>query len=97
MGSPYTYPDSNDRFQREPYVANFKVKNGNFDFVLVTIHTDPDTAAQEINELPMVVDDARSKYPGEGDFIVMGDLNADCTYFNKNSQSPLKSSDYYWL
>lgn len=97
IGSPYTYPDSNDLFHREPYVANFKVKNGNFDFVLVTIHTDPDTATQEINDLTMVVEDARSKYQGEGDFIVMGDLNADCTYFKENSQSPLRSSDYNWV
>lgn len=97
IGSPYTYPDSNDLFQREPYVANFKVKNGNFDFVLITIHTDPDTATQEINDLTMVVEDAKNKYQGEGDFIVMGDLNADCTYFKENGQSPLRSSDYYWV
>jgi len=97
MGTPYVYPDSNDIFQREPYVAEFKVKNGNFDFVLITIHTDPDTATQEINDLPKVVDDAKSRYQGEGDFILMGDLNADCSYFNANSQSPLRSSDYYWI
>ena len=39
MGSPYVYPDSSDIFQREPYVAEFKAKNGNFDFVLITIQT----------------------------------------------------------
>ncbi len=97
IGTPYTYPDSNDLFQREPYVAEFKAKNGNFDFVLITIHTDPDTATQEINDLPKVIEDAKSKFQGEGDFIVMGDLNADCTYFNESGQSPLKSSDYYWV
>ncbi len=97
IGTPYTYPDSTDIFQREPYVSEFKVKYGNFDFVLITIHTDPDTATQEINDLPKVVDDAKSRFQGEGDFIVMGDLNADCIYFNENSQSPLRSSDYYWV
>lgn len=97
IGSPYTYPDPNDIFQREPYVSEFKAKNGNFDFVLITIHTDPDTATQEINDLPKVVEDAKSKYQGEGDFIVLGDLNADCNYFKENSQSPLKSNDYYWV
>jgi deoxyribonuclease-1-like protein len=97
IGTPYTYPDSNDMFQREPYVAEFKAKNGNFNFVLITIHTDPDTATQEINDLPKVVEDAKSRFQGEGDFIVMGDLNADCSYFKEDSQSPLKSSDYYWL
>ena len=97
IGSPYTYPDSNDLFQREPYVSEFKAKNGNFDFVLITIHTDPDTATQEINDMPEVVEDARNRYQGEGDFIVMGDLNADCSYFKENSQSPLRSGDYYWV
>lgn len=97
MGSPYVYPDSNDIFEREPYVAEFKAKNGNFDFVLITIHADPDTANQEISDLPKVVEDTKSKYQGEGDFIIMGDLNADCTYFNENSQTPLKSSDYIWI
>ena len=95
--SPYTYPDSNDLFQREPYVAEFKARNGNFDFVLITIHTDPDTATQEINDLPAVVENAKGRYQGEGDFIILGDLNADCDYFNENSGSPLRSSDYYWL
>lgn len=97
IGSPYTYPDSNDLFQREPYVSEFKAKNGNFDFVLITIHTDPDTATQEINDLPAVVEDAKKRFQGEGDYIIMGDLNADCTYFNESGQSPLKSSDYYWV
>ena len=97
MGTPYTYPDTVDIFQREPYVSEFKAKNGNFDFVLITIHTDPDTATQEINDLPKVIEDAKSKYQGEGDFIVLGDLNADCGYFNENSQSPLRSSEYFWV
>jgi len=97
MGSPYVYSDSSDIFQREPYVGEFKVKNGNFDFVLITIHTDPDTANQEISDLPKVVEDAKNKYQDEGDFIIMGDLNADCDYFKENSQSPLRSSDYIWV
>jgi endonuclease/exonuclease/phosphatase family metal-dependent hydrolase len=97
IGSPYVYPDTNDLFQREPYVSEFKTKNGNFDFVLVTIHTDPDTATQEINDLPKVVEDAKSRYKSEGDFIIVGDLNADCNYFNENAQSQLRSVDYYWV
>jgi endonuclease/exonuclease/phosphatase family metal-dependent hydrolase len=96
IGSPYVYLDSNDIFQREPYVAEFKAKKGNFDFVLITIHTDPDTATQEINYLPKIVEDAKIKYLNEGDLVIMGDLNADCDYFKENSQSPLRSSDYYY-
>ena len=66
IGSPYVSNDSNDIFQREPYVAEFKVKNGNFDFLLITIHTDPDTATQEISDLPKVVEDAKSRYRVKG-------------------------------
>ena len=33
--------------------------NDTFNVVLITIHTDPDTAAEEINFLPAVLDDAR--------------------------------------
>jgi endonuclease/exonuclease/phosphatase family metal-dependent hydrolase len=97
MGTPYVYADVNGIFEREPYVAEFKAKNGNFDFVLVTIHTDPDNVTQEINDLPKVVENAKSRYPGKGDFIIMGDLNADCDYFDENSQIPLKTGDYYWV
>ena len=97
MGKPYVYLDSNDIFQREPYVVEFKAKNGNFDFVLITIHTDPDTATQEINYLPKVLEDAKIKYLSEGDFVIMGDLNADCNYFKENSQSPLRNNEYYWI
>lgn len=97
IGTPYTYPDTNDLFEREPYVANFKMENGNFDFVLIAIHADPDTAEQEISDLPMVVEEAKSRYQGEGDFVILGDLNADCDYFDENSQSPLRSGDYQWI
>lgn len=86
IGSTYTYPDTNDLFEREPYVSNFKSRNGNFDFVLITIHTDPDTATQEINDLPKVIEDAKARYQGESDFIILGDLNSDCNYFDENSQ-----------
>jgi len=97
IGSPYTYPDSNDLFEREPYVAEFKARNGNFDFLLITIHTDPDTATQEINDLSVVVENAKGRYQNESDFIILGDLNADCDYFNENNQSQLRSGDYFWV
>ena len=99
IGLPYIYPEpsDNDMFHREPYIAYFKVKNGNFDFVLITIHTDPDEATQEINDLPEVVEYTKNAFQNESDFIILGDLNADCRYFDEDGQSPLKSSDYYWV
>jgi endonuclease/exonuclease/phosphatase family metal-dependent hydrolase len=98
-GSAYTYPEpaGHDLFHREPLVAAFKARNGNFDFVLIVIHTDPDEATEEINSLPIVITDAQARFQGEGDFIVLGDLNADCKYFDENSASPLRTGNYIWL
>lgn len=93
----YTYPEPYDVFHREPFVASFKAKMGSFDFVLIAVHTDPDEATQEINALPEVVEDARARFQSEGDFIVLGDLNADCSYFNENALSLLRSVEYTWL
>jgi endonuclease/exonuclease/phosphatase family metal-dependent hydrolase len=97
-GTPHTYPEPGDTdpFHREPYIASFRVLGGNFDATLITIHTDPDEATEEINALDDVVRYAQSTYPDERDFIVMGDLNADCSYFDEDSNSTMHGSGYYW-
>lgn len=98
VGTPQTYPEpgGTDPFHREPYIASFKAAGGNFDATLMVIHTDPDEATEEINALDAVVSYARSACPGEQDFIVLGDLNADCSYFDEDSASTLSGSEYYW-
>ena len=87
----YTYDDSgNDTFHRELYIAKFKVKNGNLDFAMINIHVDPGEATSEINALPSVISNAQSHFT-ESDVILLGDLNADCNYFDEdNTTSPLK-------
>ena len=97
-GASHTYPEptGTDPFHREPYIASFRAINGNFDVTLIVIHTDPDEATEEINALEDVVKYAQRTYPDEHDFIVMGDLNADGSYFNEDSVSTMNSSDYYW-
>ena len=95
----YTYDDSaSDLFHREPFIASFSAVDGNFDFVLATIHTDPDEATEEIDALPLVVADAKSHFAGELDIIVLGDFNADCSYFNEDDATcPLRDPSYVWL
>jgi hypothetical protein len=94
----YTYPDNSDIFHREPFIAKFKTKTGNYEFVLITIHTDPDDATNEINSLDKVINDAKAHFPDEDDFIVLGDLNADCDYYNENdNSSAIRSDKYKWL
>lgn len=97
VGNPYVFPDPEDLFERPPFIANFKTMNGNFDFIAINIHAKPENATQEIDDLPKAVEDAKSRYPEEGDLIIIGDPNADCSYFDENGDSPLKSSDYLWI
>ena len=96
---PHTYPEPSgiDQFHREPYLASFKALGGNFDATFITIHTDPDEATEEINGLGAVVEYAQGTYPDEQDFIVMGDLNADGSYFDEDGGSTLSGGEYYWV
>ena len=96
QGSDYVYNDTSDAFEREPYIASFKI--GNFDFTLVGIHTKPDDAYNEIGNLTLVVASIQQKNPSEKDIITLGDFNADGTYFKENDNSnPFKASAYNWM
>jgi endonuclease/exonuclease/phosphatase family metal-dependent hydrolase len=99
LGPGFTFREqTGDVFHREPFIAPFKAKGGNFDFVLIVIHTDPDEATDEINFLPFVVELTEVGYPHEEDYIILGDLNADCTYFDEdNTGSLLRAIDFTWL
>lgn len=94
IGTPYTYDDPNDYFHREPFIAQFRV--GNFDFALVNIHTDPDDARSEIRYLTEVIEDVHARYQNDDDVIVLGDFNADGSYFNENTTEDLKGELYNW-
>ncbi len=97
MNESYMYPDEKDKFEREPYIAYFKTKNGNFDFILVNVHTQPKNATQEINSLTDVIKYIQNKNPTEKDIIILGDLNADGHYYNeKNTKQPLEQEKYFW-
>ncbi|WP_281181266.1 exonuclease/endonuclease/phosphatase family protein [Oligoflexus tunisiensis] len=75
----YVYHDSRDLFEREPYVARFRF--GNDSFTMIGVHTSPSDVDAELNALPPVYDDAKQKLGSRNIFIV-GDLNADCSYYN---------------
>lgn len=99
VGAPQTYPEpeGTDPFHREPFIVRFEGVKDLVGAVCAVIHTDPDEATEEINALPDVVDWITTAYPGEPDVIVMGDFNADGTYFDEESDSPLRTSEYNWL
>jgi uncharacterized repeat protein (TIGR02543 family) len=95
-GSQHVYTDTYDVFEREPYIASFR--SGNFDFTLVGIHTKPDDATSEIGHLADVANSILAENPSEHDIIVMGDFNADGSYFDEdNNTNPFKSSEFHWV
>jgi hypothetical protein len=99
------YNDSkSDLFQKEPYLGSFELLNasGNssgFDFTLITIHTKPSIAMEEIDALHTVVQDYQEQNPEEPDVIILGDYNADCSYASSEElwSSPMRNSNYTWL
>lgn len=99
------YNDSlDDDFQREPYISTFELLNesGNssgFDFTLITVHTKPASALAEIDALHTVVESYLENHTGESDLVILGDLNADCSYASAQElwDSPLRSPQYKWL
>jgi endonuclease/exonuclease/phosphatase family metal-dependent hydrolase len=98
--APMLFNDSaHDFFAREPYIARFKTKSGTFSFVLITIHTAPDRAVEEIGSLDEVVKWAKKRFPGETEFIILGDFNASCTYAKPADLDRLtiRGPNYFWI
>jgi len=95
---PLVYPEPDgDSFEREPYMVTFRSNTGTFDAVLILIHTKPEDAKNEIDGLDDVVQYAKSIYHGQNNYVIMGDFNADGSYFNESGPSALKSDEYIWL
>jgi len=87
-----------DLFERDPFIVHLASIEGNFDFVLINVHIKPDNATNEIGKLANLLEQVQLKFPEESDFIIIGDLNADCAFFDENDQSSsLKSAEYTWL
>ena len=105
IGEGQLFNDSaHDYFQREPYFTQFELLNasGNssgFDFTLFTIHTKPASALAEIDALHEVIQSYQENNSDETDVILLGDLNADCSYATAQElwESPLRLPQYNWL
>lgn len=69
-------PDSYDRWERPPVRVDFFY--GNYSFTAYNIHTKPDNVSTELNTLESLINSEANK----NNAIVLGDLNADCNYFN---------------
>jgi len=83
----YDYnPDSKDRWERPPIKADFNI-NG-YQLIIYNIHTKPDDVQQELNYLEDIVITT-------GNVLILGDLNADCSYYNSEQQTEFDS--WNWL
>jgi len=92
------YNDSaNDSFQREPFLAHLSVKNTTVDFVLGVIHTKPAAAEDEISAL-IDVFNWSTEYYEDQDVMIVGDYNADCSYFDEEDIQELEigSNEFLW-
>ncbi|XP_078666391.1 deoxyribonuclease-1-like [Branchiostoma floridae x Branchiostoma belcheri] len=100
LAGDYHYSDPEDIFAREPYIVRFM--SGNTvadDFVLVPLHAVPDDAVVENNALYTVYQDVVSRW-GVQNVIILGDLNADCSYVGTNDWSSIRiwtESRFDWL
>jgi hypothetical protein len=87
------YPDPQDIFEREPLGVYFAARD-NFDFILINNHIRPRGASAEISALP----DAAAwfkNYFDEEDVLILGDFNADGSYYDEALLSSVfPSRDY---
>ncbi|MDR0784446.1 MAG: endonuclease [Treponema sp.] len=87
------FDDVKDRFQRSPMAVYFQTRD-KFDFILINNHIQPSDAAKEIGVLPEVVAYFQDKW-NEQDALVVGDFNADGSYYNeKNLIDVFPETDY---
>lgn len=84
---PHGFLDSdrsdNPNFERVPFAFSFRTKEGNLDFVLISVHLQPGkerrNAIRRLHELDTISRWIDVKDVDEKDFIILGDMNIeDC-------------------
>lgn len=79
-------PDELNRWERPP--IRLDVKIGNYSLALYNIHTKPSDVKKELAYLEKLIDNS-------GNVVVIGDLNADCDYYNPEKESEFDS--WQWV
>ena len=97
---PDTQPGDEDAFSREPFVVWFRSpKTAVKEFAIVPLHTAPEMAVREIDELYDVYLDIKQHWDTEN-FVFMGDFNAGCSYVPRKHWKNIRlrtSSEFAWL
>ena len=68
-----------DKMQRPPLKAKFDANNGDWDFTIYTIHTQPSNVDNDLDILEEIVGGTSQ------DTIIIGDLNADGSYYDEDN------------
>jgi endonuclease/exonuclease/phosphatase family metal-dependent hydrolase len=86
----YTINDPDNLLVREPLVGWFRVRgppdSEAFTFTLVNVHTDPDVAQFEVDQLGQVYQRVLNDGRGEDDVILLGDFNVDERHLGQLAQ-----------
>ncbi|XP_074770400.1 deoxyribonuclease gamma [Athene noctua] len=97
---PDTQPGDEDAFSREPFAIWFQApKTAVKEFAIIPLHTTPETAVREIDELYDVYLDIKQRWKTEN-FIFMGDFNAGCSYVPQKQWKNIRLrtySEFVWL
>jgi len=78
--------EKQNEFERPPLEVKFTVKK--WIFTIYTIHTKPDNVTNELTNLENLIGEPSS------DVLVIGDLNADGSYYDENSREQFASWDW---
>ncbi|XP_066473047.1 deoxyribonuclease gamma [Tiliqua scincoides] len=100
----YQYPDlqpgDEDALSREPFVIWFSSpQTVAREFVIIPLHTTPETAVREIDELYDVYLNVKQQWKSEN-FFFMGDFNAGCGYVAKKHWKNIRlrtHTEFVWL
>lgn len=97
---PDTQPGDEDAFSREPFVVWFQSpKTAVKEFAVVPLHTTPEMAVREIDELYDVYLDVKQRWDTKN-FVFMGDFNAGCSYVPRKHWKNIRLrtySEFAWL
>ncbi|NXE04756.1 DNSL3 Deoxyribonuclease, partial [Lophotis ruficrista] len=97
---PDTQPGDEDAFSREPFAVWFKSpRTAVTEFAIIPLHTTPETAVRETDELYDVYLDVKQRWKTEN-FIFMGDFNAGCSYIPQKQWKNIRLrtySEFIWL
>jgi endonuclease/exonuclease/phosphatase family metal-dependent hydrolase len=77
---------------RQPFYGKFNASD--FVFTLLTAHTSPEANFRELEGLRVIYDNVRE---GDDNVMVLGDLNADCSYLKYSDSISFRSGDYVWV